>query len=196
MWNLWGGRAAPATDERRKRRAEFSRPGDEETRMARCIIAAALVTYALAVFQNALGGLIAIQGVSPDLLFLWTVCMGLLSGHHVGALVGFGCGLLEGGLQQASIGAFAISKTLSGFGAGVMAGKMFRENWLVPIVSAGVLTVVNEGIFLLLSRGADWSQAGRLIGLRALYHAALAPFAFAIVARARRALRGVQEEVL
>ena len=191
-----GNGPAAAAHEVGRRRADFSQPGDEETRMARCIIAAALVTYALAVFQNALGGLIVVCGVSPDLLFLWTICMGLLSGHNAGAVVGFGCGLMEGGLQQAAIGAFAISKTMSGFGAGVLAGRMFRENWLVPIVSAGVLTVVNEGVFLLLSRGDDWSQAGRLIGLRALYHAALAPFAFALVARARRALRGPQEEVL
>ncbi len=168
----------------------------EETCMARCIIAGAVVTYALAIFQNTLGGFIAIWGVAPDLLLVWTICMGLLSGRHVGALVGFGSGLMEGGLQQTAIGALAISKTVSGFGAGVLTGKMFRENWLVPIVSAGVLTAINEAIFLVLYRAADWSQAGRIVGLRMAYHAVLTPVVFAIAGRARRGLLGRPEEVL
>lgn len=170
-------------------------PG-EETCMVRCIIAAALTTYGLAVFQNTLGGAIAIWGVSPDLLFLWAVCMGLVSGRHVGAVVGFASGVMEGGLQHVAIGAFAISRTVSGFGAGLLATKMFRENWLVPIVSAGVLTVVSEVTFVLFSRAGEWPQAGRLIGLRVLYHAVLAPFAYALTNRARRALVGREEEVL
>lgn len=164
--------------------------------MVRCIIAGAVVTYVLVVFQNTLGGFIAIWGVSPDLLLVWTISIGLLSGPHVGALVGFGCGLMEGGLQQTAIGAFAISKMVSGFGAGVLAGKMFRENWLVPIVSAAVLTAINESIFLLLHQPADWSQVGRPIGLRVAYHAALTPFVFAAAGRARRALLGRPQQVL
>ena len=164
--------------------------------MARGIIAAALVTYALAVFQNTLGGFITIWGVSPDLLLVWTICVGLVSGRQAGAVAGFGAGLLEGGLQHAGIGAFAISKMLSGFGAGVLAARMFRENWLVPILSAGILTLVNEGVFLALYRSAEWTQAGRVIGLRVAYHAVLAPLAFAVTNRARRALMGQPEEVL
>ncbi|UCC68228.1 MAG: rod shape-determining protein MreD [Armatimonadota bacterium] len=164
--------------------------------MARCIIAGAVVTYALAVFQNTLGGFMTIWGVTPDLLLVWTICMGLLGGRHVGALVGFASGLMQGGLQQAAIGAYAISKTVSGFGAGVLAGKMFRENWLVPIVSAGVLTAVNEAAFLVLYRAADWSQAGRVVGLRVAYHAVLTPVVFAVAGRARRALLGRPEKVL
>lgn len=164
--------------------------------MARCIIAGALVTYALAVFQDTLDESIRIWGVSPDLLFVWTVCMGLLGGRHVGAVVGFGSGLMQGGLQQTGIGAFAISKTISGFAAGLLAAKMFRENWLVPIVSAAFLTVVNEASFMLLSRAGEWSQAGRLIGLRVLYHAALGPLVFGLTIRARRTLLGRREEAL
>lgn len=164
--------------------------------MARCIVAAALVTYAVVVFQNALDDLITAWGVSPDLLLVWTICIGLASGRHAGALVGFACGLMQGGLQQTAIGAFAISKTVSGFASGALAGRMFRENWLVPIVSAVVLTVVNETVFLLLCRSADWSQAPRIIGLRMAYHALLTPIAFALVTRSRRALVGRREEVL
>ena len=57
--------------------------------MARVVVAGVIVTYALAVLQATLGGQMAIHGVAPDLLFLWTICVGLLSGGPAGALVGF-----------------------------------------------------------------------------------------------------------
>ena len=69
--------------------------------MTRCIISGLVVTYLLAVAQTALGGRMAVRGVPPDLLFVWTVVIGLLSGRTAGALVGFGGGLLEGSLTQA-----------------------------------------------------------------------------------------------
>ncbi|HUU54311.1 MAG TPA: LytS/YhcK type 5TM receptor domain-containing protein [Armatimonadota bacterium] len=162
--------------------------------MARCIIAGVMVTYLLAVFQATLGARLAVAGVAPDLLFVWTICLGLLTGPRVGALVGFGAGVLEGSLRQALIAALGISKGFSGFAAGLLATKMFRENWLVPALSAGLLTLLNEIVFLLASRHDAWTHVGRLIGGRALYHAVLTPIAFALIIRARQALLGQQAE--
>lgn len=163
--------------------------------MARCVIAGVIVAYLLAVVQTTLGGPISVYGVAPDLLFLWTVCIGLLGGANVGALNGFGSGLLQGALAQAGIGGLAFGKAISGFAAGLLATKMFKENWLVPAVCAALLTVVNEAGFLAFSRGGSWAQAGRVIGVRVVYHAALAPIAFALVVRGRRLLRGRREEM-
>ena len=162
--------------------------------MSRCIIAGVIVTYLLAVLQTTLGGFLAIRGVAPDLLLVWTICIGLLSGRTAGAVIGFGCGLLEGGLMQTWIGAFAMSKALSGFGAGALATKLFRENWAVPSVSAALLTALNEVVFLLVSRADSWSHAGHIIALRMAYHAVLAPIMFALTIRGRRALVGRREE--
>ena len=180
MWNLWDESCAV--------------PG-EENPMARCIIAGVFVTYVLAVFQTALGERLSVWGVSPDLLFVWSVCVGLLGGPRAGTVTGFGAGLIEGGLQQAWIGPLAISKSLSGFGAGLLATKMFKENWLVPIVCAALLTLVNEAMFLVLSQGAGWQYVGRLVGVRVVYHALLAPIGFALVSAARRSLVGQRVEV-
>lgn len=163
--------------------------------MARCVLAGIIVTYALAVFQTTLGGRIALGGVAPDLLFVWTVTVGLLGGRTLGALTGFGSGLLEGCLTQAWMGSFAFSKMVSGFAAGLLATKMSRDNWAVPSVCAMLLTVVNETAFLLTSQAGGWHQAGRIIGLRAIYHGALAPLAFALTIRARRALAHAREEM-
>jgi len=156
--------------------------------MARRVIAGVLATFLLAVLQTTLGSRLAVGGVSPDLLFVWTLCIGLLSGGKMGALVGFSCGLLEGCLEQRLIQALAISKLLSGYGAGLLATKMFKENWLVPVVAAALLTVLNEGVRLLLSPSPGWLQADRVLGTKIVYHALLSPFAYALVSRARRRL--------
>lgn len=164
--------------------------------MTRCIIAGVIVTFLLGVLQTTLSGPMSAFGVAPDLLLLWAVCIGLLSGSTAGALIGFGAGLLEGALQQAWIGAYVISKMLSGFTAGLLATRMFRENWLVPAVCAAVLTLVNEAAFLLISGAGEWGQAGRILGVRVGYHAVLAPIFFTLTLRVRRALMGRREEAV
>jgi len=158
--------------------------------MVRGIVIGALVTYMVAVFQSTLSVRMEIRGVSPDLVFVWAVCVGLVSGPSAGALAGCGGGLVEGALAQKLIAAFAISKLMSGFAAGLLAAKMFKEHWLVLVVGGGLLTLVNETIFLLVSRGWGWRQVGHLIEMRVVYHAVLTPLGFALVSRVRRALTG------
>jgi rod shape-determining protein MreD len=164
--------------------------------MARCIVAGIVITYALAVIQTTIGSRLAVAGATPDLLLVWTICIGLLSGPRLGMLVGFASGALEGSLLQSLIGPLAISKGLGGFGAGIISTKLFRENWLVPGIAAALLTLVSDALFLALSstRGG-WADAARTIGLRTIYHALLAPIAFAAVSRARRAIAGARAEV-
>jgi rod shape-determining protein MreD len=161
--------------------------------MARCVIAGAVVTYLLAVFQATVGARLAIAGVAPDLLFVWAVCLGLLSGPRAGALAGFGAGLLEGALQQALLGALALGKAVSGCGAGLLATRMFRENCLVPAFAALLLTPLND-LIVLLSSANHGDHMLRAIVARSVYHALLAPLALPIIARARQALVGRQAE--
>jgi rod shape-determining protein MreD len=162
--------------------------------MARSVIVGVIATYVIAVFQATLGSRLAIAGVSPDILFLWSVSLGLLSGPRAGALVGFASGALEGALRQALIAALGISKGISGFAAGLLATKMFRENWLVQAISAALLTLLNEALFLLISPAHTRAHAGGLIAGRMLYHALLAPILFILIARAKDALLGRRAE--
>ena len=163
--------------------------------MVRCVAAGIVITYALAVIQTTIGSRLAMAGATPDLLLLWTVCVGLLSGPRAGMLVGFACGGLEGSLLQTLLGPLAISKGLSGFGAGIISTKLFRENWLVPAIAAALLTLGNDAVFLALSSAKPGGvEAARMIGLRMAYHAVLAPLAFAAVSRGRRAIAGARVE--
>jgi len=162
--------------------------------MARCVIAGVVVTYVLAVFQATLGRRIALGGIAPDLLFVWTVCLGLVSGPRVGSLVGIGAGLLEGSLKQAFLAALGISKGVCGFLAGLLATKMFRENWVVPALTGAALTPVNDLVFLLLSGNLGAASLRPILG-RMAYHAVLTPLILALVLRARVALVGRELEV-
>jgi cell shape-determining protein MreD len=158
------------------------------------MLAGVIVTYLLAVFQATLGARLSIAGVPPDLLFVWTVCVGLLGGTRAGIVVGFASGILEGSLRQSAIAALAISKGVSGLGAGLLSTRLFRENWVVPALSGALLTFANEGVFILLPGGAR-PDAGKLLLGRVLYHAVLTPIAFWLVMRARQALLGTRAEV-
>jgi rod shape-determining protein MreD len=163
--------------------------------MTRCVIAVAVITYLLAVFQATLGARLAIAGVPPDLLFVWTVCLGLAAGPKAGGYAGFGSGLLEGALRQALIGSLAISRGLTGLAAGFLATKLSRDNWAVPVLAAASLTIANEAIQALLAGPSGWALAGRLVGGRIIYHAVLTPILLALVLRARRAMTGSRAEV-
>lgn len=158
--------------------------------MLRCILAGITVTYLLAVFQATLGARLSVAGIPPDLLLVWTICVGLLSGARAGMVAGFASGILEGSLHQSLIAALAISKGISGLGAGIGSTRFFRENWIVGVLAGAFLTVINEAVFLLLSGAGVRADVGRLVLGRALYHAILTPVALWAVARARQALLG------
>ncbi|MFB3879950.1 MAG: LytS/YhcK type 5TM receptor domain-containing protein [Armatimonadota bacterium] len=154
--------------------------------MARRLTAGIIIAYLIAVVQTTIGGRLALAGAAPDLLLVWVVCIGLLAGPRVGMVAGFACGLIEGSLLQASVGALAISKGVAGLGAGVISGAVSRDHWLAPPLAAAVLTVAAEAVFLLLSPVSGWTHAARLIVVRVVYHAALSVVAFAAISRGWR----------
>jgi hypothetical protein len=86
------------------------------------------------------------------------------------------------------IGPLGVSKTLTGLAAGLLAGRVYRENALAPAVCALLLTLLNETLFWLLSGFAHAPHALRIIGVRAIYHALLTPLVYALAARGQRAL--------
>jgi rod shape-determining protein MreD len=156
--------------------------------MTRCIILGALATYLVAVLQATLSARFAVLGVPPDLPFLWSVALGILGGPHAGLLAGFGSGVIEGALRQTDIGALAIGRGASGFAAGLIAARMFRENPMVPAIVAAALTLLNEFALAILSHTHNWQHAGRVLGVRIMCHAVLAPVSVIVLGRLSRLL--------
>ena len=109
-----------------------------------------LVLLLVLVIQATLVPLIAINGVRPDVLLIIVVSVALLLGKEHGAGLGFFAGLLQDLASGNIFGLNILSKLATGYFAGVMERKVFKENVLLPILAVAVATVFNSLIMLLM----------------------------------------------
>jgi rod shape-determining protein MreD len=107
------------------------------------------------------------QGAGIDLVLVVVVWTALQFGPAAGLLTGAAAGIAQDVLSAGIIGVGGFSKTLVGFGAGVVGSQFIVANALPRFVVLVVGAVVNEIVFLGLyaaieRRGFDmpWRQAG------------------------------------
>jgi rod shape-determining protein MreD len=115
----------------------------------RTLVTAAIIVFAAALQFSALRW-VRVAGTEPDLLLIVTVVIGLVSGPRAGMAAGFSAGVIEGALLGRWIGVYAAAKTISGYLAGEVGGRLFVENLLVMMGVAAAMTLVHEGIVGLL----------------------------------------------
>lgn len=124
---------------------------------------------------------VEIGGVKPDLLLILVVFTSLLKGPVQGLKIGFLVGLLEDLLSGKFLGIRILTKALTGLLIGLGETKIFKENYLVPVVVLFFSTLVHEILFMLFSKFTGfelplgtvfWKQILTL----AVYHAVIAPF--------------------
>ena len=130
------------------------------------------------VLQATLVPLIAVQGVRPDLLLLAVVSSGLLLGKEHGVGIGFFAGLLQDLASGNVFGVNVLSKMASGYIAGLLERKVFKENILLPILAIVLATLFNGTITILLmlifGHKLDLPSAAMSVAETALYNAILA----------------------
>lgn len=123
----------------------------------------ALVVVVTLLIQATLLPLIAVNGVKPDLLLLVVVSSGLLLGREQGVGMGFFAGLLQDLASGNIFGVNALSKTATGYVAGLMERKVFKENILLPLLAVILATVFNSvltlAVLLVLGFGVDAAAA-------------------------------------
>lgn len=134
------------------------------------------------VFQSTTFTHLTFFGVKPDLLLIIVLFYSIFHGSIQGGIVGFCLGLLEDLYLGRFIGMNALSKGLTSYLIGLIAGGAFRENLLVPIISVFVGTLFNFTAVFILGKiiGLQWSW-GLLVekGLPlAIYNACLVPFGY------------------
>jgi rod shape-determining protein MreD len=107
------------------------------------------------------------QGAGIDLVLVVVVWAALQFGPASGLLTGAAAGLAQDVLSAGIIGVGGFSKTLVGFGAGVLGSQFIVANALPRFVVLLVGAAINEILFLgmyaaIESRGFDmpWRQAG------------------------------------
>ena len=123
----------------------------------------ALVVVVSLLIQATLLPLVAVGGVKPDLLLLVVVSSGLLLGREHGVGMGFFAGLLQDLASGNIFGANVLSKMATGFVAGSMERKVFKENVLLPVLAVMAATVFNGAVMLavmaILGMGVEWSAS-------------------------------------
>jgi rod shape-determining protein MreD len=99
--------------------------------------------------QGAIPSSMTILGARPDIILVVLIVFSLQFEPAVGAVLGFAAGLLHGSLVGTSITGFIVTRTLTGFLAGVASTRVFSDNPYVPALTTAWLTAFCEIIFML-----------------------------------------------
>lgn len=122
-----------------------------------------LVLIVTAGLQGNLPASISIMGAKPDLILVVLISYSLAADPVFGASLGFVAGLIHGSSVGLSWGSFMVTRTITGFLAGLVNTRVFSENPFVPVLSAIWLTLVCEGLFLLGNPPVRLGTAIRLV---------------------------------
>lgn len=130
----------------------------------KALLVTVLVVAALALQTSTVLGR---HGAGIDLVLVVVIWTALQFGPAAGLLTGAAAGIAQDVLSAGIIGVGGFSKTLVGFGAGVVGSQFIVANALTRFVVLVVGAVINEIVFLGLyaaieRRGFDmpWRQAG------------------------------------
>ncbi len=133
-----------------------------------------IIALVLAVgFQGSLPSWLSIWGGGPDLVLVVLIAFALGGDVAFGAAVGFAAGFLHGAAVGTSVGSFAVTRTLTGVLSGLVNARLFRDNPLVPTLSAAWLTAVCEALFLVANPRVTLASAARSIVGECILNAAL-----------------------
>ena len=156
-----------------------------------------LITLVLLLLQTTVLRLVALEGISPDVLAIWIAYLAVVEGQMSASVWGFGIGLVFDFVTGNFIGLFALTKTICGF----VAGFFFNENTTkLTLASYRYLLIVlissfcqNVLYFLIFTLGSGISPVGAIIRFgvpTSLYTAALSLFPIIVLSR-RSALQNV-----
>lgn len=109
-----------------------------------------LFLLATLVVQTTVLPLVAVGGARPDLLLLVVVSAGMLLGREHGVGMGFFAGLLQDLASGNIFGVSVLSKTATGYVAGLVERKVFKENVLLPLLAVIIATVFNSALMLVM----------------------------------------------
>ena len=114
---------------------------------------------------------LTILGAKPDLILVVLIACSLAADPVFGGTLGFIAGLINGSMVGLSLGSFIVSRTMTGALAGFLTTKIFSDNPIVPMVSAGWITMACEAVFLLANPRPLLGVVIRLVLGKCIYNA-------------------------
>ncbi len=135
------------------------------------------------VMQSTIFSHLELFGIRPDLVLLVTMSAGLLRGVLEGVLTGFVGGFMLDILHGQFLGLEALGKMAVGYAMGLVSTRIFKDNILVPLVMAGLGTLIDQVVFLFMgtSFGLNyyvWPGAFLVVLPMMLYNSLLAPLVY------------------
>jgi rod shape-determining protein MreD len=129
--------------------------------------------------------------VTPDLILIMVVSVGLLRGPDKGLFFGIISGLFLDLLSGHVIGVQALSKMVLGFCSGLMEKNIFKDNVLVPAMTVFGATLVFESfnILLYMAFHANYNFLSTFLSTilpLAFYNALFAPVIYFLVLKMER----------
>jgi len=142
----------------------------------------ALLGFLGLVLQSTVFSELIIAGAKPDLLLIMVILYSLFNGPRHGAFMGLGLGLLEDIFHAKYFGLNAASKFTTGLIIGFMEKRMFKDNFLVPVLVLFVGSLIHTGVYFVFSNIAGYplsiEQLVRIAVPFAIYNACFSPFIY------------------
>jgi rod shape-determining protein MreD len=160
----------------------------------RHVIGVAVVVVTALVLQSTVFGELRLFGVRPELLFIVTIVIALLTGPAEGAVVGFAGGMAQDFMMNQPKGLTALTLTLLGYAVGMTRQYIVSPSPLVPtfmvLVGTFLGMVFYEVVaYLLGAYQGSAASGGRVAALTAVYNAVLTPIVYPVLRRVTEGAR-------
>ena len=110
-----------------------------------------IVSFFAVILQNTVFNVLAVAGGKPDFILIFVVFFDIFRGPMQGGLLGVGLGLLEDLMIGRFIGLNAMCKGIIGYAAGTVEKRLYKNNFLVPMASLVVATLVHTLLYWFFS---------------------------------------------
>ena len=132
----------------------------------------AVFVLVLYVLQSSLFPMVSYNGISPNFMLLLTMSVAFLLGHRYGVFMGFSAGLLQDLATGSFFGCAIFSYMLIGLLCGKFSDQIFKDEFILPIMSSFFTTLMHYFIMVIFIYLLDyhlnlqWSLQYTLIPMR------------------------------
>lgn len=134
--------------------------------------------------QDTVFNAISIAEGKPDFILILVVFFALFHGSVQGGLLGMLFGLIEDLMTGRFIGLNAICKGLTGFIVGQLSGRLYKNNFLLPVITIFMSTFLFSVFYLICGSIIGLNiEGGRLLMVSvsdAVYNIVFSPFFYAV----------------